>query len=171
MGMHNKMWSLEQALERKFEEVSGLRAQLAELERQLAEANAKLEAEEKKYGACMDALEKTADIGLRMQDKLEAERKKLKQTDKDFHEMRTTLERKLTAAQEQNRRLVEAFGLSNTWPLVDVLSALIKATGHLLHDHNCDHHGYEKWDIARDEAKRYVYAINDALAACKKEGE
>lgn len=39
------------------------------------------------------------------------------------------------------------------WPPRNVVNALIAATGHLLRDHDCDHHGYEEWTAALDAAR------------------
>lgn len=42
------------------------------------------------------------------------------------------------------------------WPLVQILSTLVAATTHLLEDHNCDVHGYERFGLARAAAKRIL---------------
>lgn len=38
------------------------------------------------------------------------------------------------------------------WPLRSILEKLVKATDHLLRDHDCDTHGHEEFAYARDAA-------------------
>ena len=48
--------------------------------------------------------------------------------------------------------------MGEAWPLPDLLERLAGAVEHLMHDHNCDAHGWEERDgasmRAREHAKR-----------------
>lgn len=53
--------------------------------------------------------------------------------------------------------------LDQPWSLLDVLGKLVNATDHLLHDHDCDHHGYEAIDAAKEAARRHLVLLRDIL--------
>lgn len=64
----------------------------------------------------------------------------------------------------ERERLRAAFGMSESWPLHDVLAKLIEATQHLLDQHGCDAHGYEEFRHAANVGKDYLGRISDALS-------
>jgi hypothetical protein len=62
-----------------------------------------------------------------------------------------------------NRRSVpEGAGetLDTPWPPRDVVERLVLATGHLLIEHDCDHHGYEETCAALDVAKAWLHSAS-----------
>lgn len=52
--------------------------------------------------------------------------------------------------------LLSLIGSDTPWPLVAVLGTLLEASEHLLKDHNCDRHGWERVVYARDYAAAYL---------------
>lgn len=71
-------------------------------------------------------------------------------------ELRDTLARE--------RKLREALGHSNEWPVSDVLDQLCLAVNHLLNDHDCDIDGHEQFRWAVTKATDYKVAIQKALS-------
>jgi len=77
------------------------------------------------------------------------------------------LEQELAAAiaraeQAERQRDVLALNQGRPWALPDVLRRLADAVDHLLHDHDCDGHGYEWIGLARDEARLMLTALDKA---------
>jgi len=50
----------------------------------------------------------------------------------------------------------DSLAMATPWPLPDVLEVLTNAADHLLLDHDCDQHGYERVAAARDAGKKIL---------------
>jgi hypothetical protein len=61
------------------------------------------------------------------------------------------------------KELEDCFGMSNPLTLIACFKQLVLAATHLLDDHNCDMHGYEGIEIAKNQAMEYVKIIEQTL--------
>jgi chromosome segregation ATPase len=75
-------------------------------------------------------------------------------------------ERERDELKAEVKRLRAVLAHDQSHPLRDVLVLLSGAAHHLLHDHNCDQHGYEEIGEVMDEARMLVQRI-DALKGGK----
>jgi len=71
------------------------------------------------------------------------------------------LPEKLELANAEIKRLQKLLGVP--FPPRDVIKKLVEAAEHLLHDHNCDAHGYEETMQAVAVAKKWLNKRSNVL--------
>lgn len=70
--------------------------------------------------------------------------------------------RRLPAPEDAIGLVRDMLGLEFAWPLADVLDKLRDAALHLLQDHACDGHGYERVNAALDRLPMYRASVEKA---------
>lgn len=76
-----------------------------------------------------------------------------------------TRAQKMLAAEQGRPEGAARIGMDTPWPLTACVHRLCDAADHLLHDHNCDTHGYEEVIAARDAARGHIAALEAMEAA------
>ncbi len=67
----------------------------------------------------------------------------------------------MNVAKKADDKLARILRLDTPYPLQEVLTKLVGATHHLLHDHNCDGHGWEVISCALDSATSIAAELTD----------
>ena len=80
-----------------------------------------------------------------------------------LEELHALYQDKVQRQRAEIERIREVFGMSEPWPLNDILAKLVEATQHLLDDHNCDTHGHEEFRHAASGGKACLSRIQSAL--------
>jgi hypothetical protein len=71
------------------------------------------------------------------------------------------IESELSALEsEPEEQEIDVLGLSNPWPLLDVLKQLVEATEILLQKHSYDGHGHEELQICVKRGKEIIFALS-----------
>ena len=66
-------------------------------------------------------------------------------------------------AEAKVKELETLLGVEHPWSLADTIKKLAHAAKHLLHDHNCDHHGYEEIIEAVNMSGYYIAKARAAV--------
>jgi len=70
---------------------------------------------------------------------------------------------RLERAEKRIAELEALFGMSDPWPMADMLVTLAQAAEHLLNHHDCDCHGWENHHAAAEWARKYAEKVRTAL--------
>lgn len=65
--------------------------------------------------------------------------------------------------QAEIKKLKDVFGQDEPWSLLTCMKALVLSSQHLLNDHNCDTHGYERTEIAMKQTDKYIAKLEQVL--------